>query len=251
MKYGFIYVWRDRKNNRYYVGSHWGTEDDGYICSSRWMRRAYSRRPKDFKRRIICRVYTNRKDLLEQEHFYLSMIKDDQLKIRYFNLTKHLNSHWFTDEDRRRTISQKISDGTKRAMQNETVRQNYLDGLKIRDTRSSDPEVRKKRSDSRKLSIAKYGHNENSLKCLNPSVNKGKIRLLKDGKFKLVIENSDKHIQLKEDGWQTRLEVLLPLVEKFRYENDDHDTPDSVIYRRMVNIGVLTEKERSFLIENQ
>ncbi len=29
-KYGFIYLWRDRKHNRYYLGSHWGSEDDGY-----------------------------------------------------------------------------------------------------------------------------------------------------------------------------------------------------------------------------
>ena len=58
-KYGFIYVWYDKKHKRYYVGSHWGHEDDGYICSSSWMRKAYRRRPSDFRRRIIARVTTS------------------------------------------------------------------------------------------------------------------------------------------------------------------------------------------------
>ena len=55
-KYGFVYIWRDRKHKRYYVGSHWGTETDQYICSSSWMKNAYKRRPQDFKRRVVARV---------------------------------------------------------------------------------------------------------------------------------------------------------------------------------------------------
>lgn len=50
---GFVYIWRDRKHKRYYIGSHWGTPDDGYICSSPWMRQAYKHRPLDFKRRVL------------------------------------------------------------------------------------------------------------------------------------------------------------------------------------------------------
>lgn len=153
MKYGFVYIWRDRKNSRYYIGSHWGTEDDGYICSSRWMRQAYSRRPNDFKRRIICRVYTNRTDLLEQEHFYLSMIKDAELKVRYFNLTKHLNGHWSIDENRRSTIGQKISHGTKEAMAKPENRERYLEGLKNRNQIQSD-ETKRKRSETMKKTMA-------------------------------------------------------------------------------------------------
>jgi len=73
-KYGFIYVWFDKKYKRYYVGSHWGNENDGYVCSSRMMRQSYNRRPDDFKRRIVKRIYTNRKDLLIEEERWLSMI---------------------------------------------------------------------------------------------------------------------------------------------------------------------------------
>ena len=42
-KYGFVYIWYDKKRKMYYIGSHWGTDDDGYICSSNRMRDAYRR----------------------------------------------------------------------------------------------------------------------------------------------------------------------------------------------------------------
>lgn len=85
-KYGFVYIWRDRKHNRYYIGSHWGNELDSYICSSTWMRNAYNRRTNDFKRRIISRITTNRKDLLEEEQRWLNMIKPNEKKVRYYNI---------------------------------------------------------------------------------------------------------------------------------------------------------------------
>jgi hypothetical protein len=83
--YGFVYCWRDRKHNRYYIGSHWGTENDGYICSSNNMRNNYRNRPKDFKRRIIKRIYTNSKELREEEQRWLSMIPRKELGRRYYN----------------------------------------------------------------------------------------------------------------------------------------------------------------------
>jgi len=51
------------------------------------MRKAYRRRPEDFKkRRIIARIYTNRKDLLDEEYRWLQMIKPEELGKRYYNL---------------------------------------------------------------------------------------------------------------------------------------------------------------------
>ena len=55
-KYGFVYIWFDKKRKMYYVGCHWGQEDDGYLCSNERMRINYKRRPKDFRRKILERV---------------------------------------------------------------------------------------------------------------------------------------------------------------------------------------------------
>lgn len=96
--YGFVYIWLDRKHKRYYVGCHWGHENDGYICSSSWMKQAYKIRPTDFKRRIIARIYSNRSDLLIEENKWLSMINNDELGKKYYNVTNYLNGHWSTDE---------------------------------------------------------------------------------------------------------------------------------------------------------
>ena len=66
-KHGFVYIWYDAKHHRYYVGCHWGNENDGYICSSNWMREAYRDRPEDFKRRILTKNIESRPALYEEE----------------------------------------------------------------------------------------------------------------------------------------------------------------------------------------
>lgn len=109
MKYGFIYLWYDRKHKRYYLGSHWGTEDDGYICSSNWMRDAYRRRPEDFRRKIVKRIYTDHKSLLKEEDRFLKMIKDEEIGKRFYNLKKNTFEHaWYLDENQKLSVGEKI-----------------------------------------------------------------------------------------------------------------------------------------------
>lgn len=112
-RYGFVYIWFDKKHKRFYVGCHWGNESDGYICSSRWMRQSYRRRPDDFKRRVLTRIYSNRYDLLLEEGKWLQMIPEDLLGKRYYNLTNYVNGHWTTDPNKRLTIGQKIAKANK------------------------------------------------------------------------------------------------------------------------------------------
>lgn len=108
-KYGFVYIWYDRKHSRYYIGCHWGQENDDYICSSTWMRNAYKRRPADFKRRILCTNVVSKQTLLEEEYKWLKLIKDEELGIRYYNLSNTFQAHWTSDEEKVKTIGQKIS----------------------------------------------------------------------------------------------------------------------------------------------
>jgi hypothetical protein len=106
---GFIYIWRDKKKNRYYVGSHWGAEDDGYVCSSTWMLQAYEKRPEDFRRRILER-FDDRTKINDIEHRWLQMIKPEELKgKRYYNFKNFRFGHWSADENSRLTVKEKIS----------------------------------------------------------------------------------------------------------------------------------------------
>lgn len=162
-KYGFIYIWRDRKHNRYYIGSHWGTEDDGYICSSRQMRKAYRRRQYDFKRRIL-EIVEDREQLYDIETKWLQLAEKN--KDRYYNRNFNAN-HWTAYPESVKTVPQKISYKTKKAMQRDDVRQNYLEGIKKRDNKSSHEDVRRKRSESMKKTMAEKYPEENRRKKLS------------------------------------------------------------------------------------
>jgi len=108
MKYGFVYIWLDRKHKRYYIGCHWGAVNDGYICSSTWMRDAYKRRKDDFRRRILVTGIHSREELLKEEHRWLNMIKGEELGKRYYNLANTLNGHWSADGNKLVSVSDKL-----------------------------------------------------------------------------------------------------------------------------------------------
>ena len=110
---GFVYIWYDKLKKRYYIGSHWGTKDDGYVCSSVWMNRAYKLRPNDFKRRILSYVVSSREDLIKEEQRWLNMINESELNIKYYNLRIVATNLWHTFPDSRKTIGEKISESLK------------------------------------------------------------------------------------------------------------------------------------------
>jgi len=123
IKEGFIYLWFDKKHKRYYLGCHFGTINDGYICSSKWMLDSYKRRPYDFKRRILQRNIL-RENINEQEHKWLQLIKNEELGVKYYNLTNTRFGHWTNlDDEKRLTINEKISKNTKAAMSRDDVRE--------------------------------------------------------------------------------------------------------------------------------
>jgi hypothetical protein len=95
-KYGFVYIWydsaRSKRNDgnhfrRWYIGAHWGAVNDGYICSSTWMRDAKRRRPKDFYRRILETNISSKVETFEKEYKWLKLIKEHELKKRYYNIS--------------------------------------------------------------------------------------------------------------------------------------------------------------------
>lgn len=96
--WGFVYIWFDKKRNMYYIGSHYGSINDGYVCSSKRMIAAYRKRPSDFRRRILFWLATpDHPYLLEAEQKWLDLIGEKQLctssavmtgLVRYYNHKK-------------------------------------------------------------------------------------------------------------------------------------------------------------------
>jgi hypothetical protein len=117
-KYGFVYIWYDRKHKRYYIGCRWGNINDGYVCSSSWMKQAFGHRPKDFKRRILKTNIPTRHETYIEEQRWLNMIKPEEIKpindnARYYNLCITNNKVWHTYEENIKTVGQKISQSKK------------------------------------------------------------------------------------------------------------------------------------------
>jgi len=107
-KHGFVYIWFDVKTKKYYVGCHWGDETDGYICSSKWMRDAYRRRPQDFRRRVI-KTNLSRDQMYLEEQRYFDMIKPEEIKVRYYNLSLSSKDLWHKHPLKNKSIGEKIS----------------------------------------------------------------------------------------------------------------------------------------------
>lgn len=104
-KTGFIYIWYDRKRKMFYIGSHLGTEDDGYVCSSKRMRDNYKNRPEDFKRKIL-ESNISRKDVIWSEKCWLWFVDPKQLGKKYYNMTRDPASapKWHTAEERKKVV---------------------------------------------------------------------------------------------------------------------------------------------------
>jgi hypothetical protein len=213
---GFVYIWHDKKHNRYYIGSHWGAENDGYICSSHWMLRAYSRRPQDFKRRIIKRNIQTKIEVFSIEQYFLSMIKKEEIKTRYYNLnTTNAKNHWFGNEERTKTVSEKISialTGRKQSKETKQKRSTSLQGHSVSE------HTRQRASETHKNKIL----SEETLEKLKPTQfkkgqiahNKGKeadeetkLRLKQMNENNIWITNGTESKKIKTyviipQGWQ-------------------------------------------------
>ena len=79
---GFVYKWTDSSNGMYYIGSHKGTPDDGYIGSGTWFSNAYKARPESFVRQIL---YIG-EHFVELEGFILQEL-NARLDDKSYNLT--------------------------------------------------------------------------------------------------------------------------------------------------------------------
>jgi len=81
---GFIYIWHDKTRNMFYIGSHDGTPDDGYISSSRWLSGEIRYRPTEFRRKII--KFLPLSQLKKEEYRLIKMIKHDEYGKKYYNI---------------------------------------------------------------------------------------------------------------------------------------------------------------------
>lgn len=84
MTEGFVYRWYDVSNDKFYIGSHKGTPEDGYLGGGVLFRRAYAKRPESFIREIM---YTG-VNYREYEQTILDY-EDAASNEKFYNLVNH------------------------------------------------------------------------------------------------------------------------------------------------------------------
>ncbi len=76
----FIYLWIDKKKNKFYIGSHFGKVDDGYLFGGIDIKFEYSMRSEDFER-IILSYHTVEKPsdirIIEKEYLVKYDVEND------------------------------------------------------------------------------------------------------------------------------------------------------------------------------
>lgn len=82
-KPSFLYKWYDKRKDMYYIGSHKGSPDDGYVCSSKHMLQEYKKRPEDFSREIL--EFGEFQEIRTKEYEYLVSV-DAKNNNKYYNL---------------------------------------------------------------------------------------------------------------------------------------------------------------------
>jgi|688.fasta_scaffold16680_7 hypothetical protein len=104
----FVYCWTDKKTNMLYVGSHKGSTDDGYICSSKYMMEEYNKRPKDFSRQIIAEG-----DLSDMRKFETKILQavNARLDEQFYNM--HNNNGCYILKRHTESTKRKISESEK------------------------------------------------------------------------------------------------------------------------------------------
>ncbi len=121
MNEAFVYCWTDHLTNKIYIGSHKGSIDDGYICSSKFMLQEYKKRQSDFTRQILAEGLYDDIRAFEAAILLASDAKNDR---NFYNMTngdKNWVLKFHTDETRKKisvnSIGKKHTELTKKKLQ--------------------------------------------------------------------------------------------------------------------------------------
>jgi hypothetical protein len=135
----FVYLWKNKRNRKMYVGSHEGELDDGYIGSGVHFKKAYKKEPENFER-VILSVWETREEMMKAEELYLIENNCANSDI-YYNLCNvsgggYLHGH-LTNEQREK-IKRKRTEASKERLAKMTAEEKQtLAAKKIETLKSS------------------------------------------------------------------------------------------------------------------
>jgi len=138
--FGFIYKWVNHVNKKYYIGSHYGPLDDGYVGSGVWFRRAYNKNPENFSRTIL--KYLTSEDpveLLTLEQQYLITECEVGNKDKCYNISRRAGGGWQLAGKADSEIAE-IYSKISNTLKNKTEQERIIITEKIKTTLAENPE---------------------------------------------------------------------------------------------------------------
>jgi len=86
----FVYLWINKDNGKKYIGTHKGSDDDGYIASSETFLADYNESPSRFIRSIL--AYGSQQEMYELETKLLLDLKT-RMSPLYYNMSNNLSGN--------------------------------------------------------------------------------------------------------------------------------------------------------------
>jgi hypothetical protein len=96
---GFVYIWTNKINNKQYIGSHVGTENDNYLGSGKAFNRAIEKYGIDNFDRVILEYVEDNLILREKEQYYIDFYDAANNKMFYNMKSKVGGGFEFINDD--------------------------------------------------------------------------------------------------------------------------------------------------------
>lgn len=90
---GFVYMWINKLNSKKYIGSHIGSQNDGYIGSGPIFKKAIEKYGIDNFERIILEEVDDKLELRKREEYYLELFNVENDK-QFYNVRNKAGGSW-------------------------------------------------------------------------------------------------------------------------------------------------------------
>jgi hypothetical protein len=91
-KQGFVYMWVNKDSGKKYIGSHYGSLDDGYISSSNYFNEFYEKDPNLFSRKILHKGLSRKDAILTEQQILCDV--DAANNTEFYNLHNYSGNGW-------------------------------------------------------------------------------------------------------------------------------------------------------------
>jgi len=189
MKYNsFIYFWIDNQKNKFYIGSHFGDINDGYLFGGIDIKSEYSKRPEDFERIILSyHIVKSQTEIrkIEKEYLVKYDVENDD---RFYNRTNESygGTHKKSIESRLNDIDENGLNAFQRASKKM---------VETRKSKNSFKSAKLKEYITKKNKIEKF----NQIRDKISNTLKGRRWINKDGESKYIKPNQYQEYLL--NGW--------------------------------------------------